>query len=251
MLRDLVDRFIYYPMRYPQGAWELQREFGPQDQWLEAADGTRLHGWWFAKAEVQLATLFLHGNAGNVTHRVDHAQAVLAAGSAFFVIDYRGYGKSEGRPSERGFYEDADAAYARLLELGYAQDHIIVQGESIGTAVAVDLATRKPCAGVILESPLISVGKIAGTVVPFLGPLFVRGFDVYGKISGVHVPLLVIHGTSDEIVPFSQGRTVFLAGNEPKQFWSVPGAHHNDLLEVAGAEYVRRLRRFYMECRAF
>lgn len=245
MLRSLVDHFIYYPMRYPQGAWDLRVESGAVDQWLTTADGTRLHAWWFPKPDAHFATLFLHGNAGNVTHRVDHAQAVRSAGSAFFVIDYRGYGKSQGQPSERGLYDDADAGYARLVQLGYPPDRIIVQGESLGAAVAADLATRRQCAAVILESPLMSAGKIAETVLPFVGPLVVRGYETYHKISKVHVPVLVIHGDADEIVPFSQGWGVFLAANEPKQFWAVPAAKHNDLLDTAGPGYVTHLRVFY------
>jgi fermentation-respiration switch protein FrsA (DUF1100 family) len=224
ILPNLADRFVYYPARYPDGTWDLQAICGAEDRWVRAEDGTRLHAWWFAQQNAHIATLFLHGNAGNVTHRIDHAQAVLEAGSAFLIVDYRGYGKSQGRPSERGFYQDADTAYAELLKLGYSPDRIIVQGESLGTAVAVDIAVRRRCAGLILESPLMSVGKVAGSVVPFLGPLLVRGFDVYGKISSVHVPLLVVHGDADEVVPFSQGQAVFRVANEPKQFWRVPGA---------------------------
>jgi uncharacterized protein len=245
MFRGVADRFIYYPMRYPQGAWALQAQAGAEDRWLTTADGTRLNAWWFPKAGARFATVFLHGNAGNVTHRIDHAQAVLDAGSAFLVVDYRGYGKSEGHPSERGLYEDADAAYAEVLQLGYPPERIIVQGESLGTAAAVDLAMRKKCAGVILESPLMSAGRTAGTVLPFLGPLLIRGYDTYSKISSVHAPLMVIHGDADEIVPFSQGRAVFDAANEPKRFWAVSGAHHNDLLDVAGSEYAVHLRAFY------
>jgi fermentation-respiration switch protein FrsA (DUF1100 family) len=245
MFRSPGDRLIYYPMRYPQGAWDSQAKVGAQDRWIEAADGTQLNAWWFPKAEAHFATLFLHGNAGNVTHRLDHAQAILDAGSAFLVVDYRGYGKSYGQPSERGFYEDGHAAYDDVVRLGYTPDRIIVQGESLGTAVAVDLATRRECAGVILESPLMSAGQVAGTVLPLLGPLLVRGYDTHSKISRVRVPLLVIHGDADEIVPFSQGQSVFQVANEPKEFWAVSGAHHNDLLEVAGAAYVMHLRTFY------
>lgn len=245
MFQNLADRLIYYPMRYPQGDWNLQAKAGAQDRWIQAADGTQLNAWWFPKTGAHFATLFLHGNAGNVTHRIDHAQAILDAGSAFLVVDYRGYGKSHGQPSERGFYEDGDTAYDELVRLGYTPDRIIVQGESLGTAVAVDLAIRRECAAVILESPLMSAGKIAGTVLPFLGPLLVRGYDTYSKISHVRAPLLVIHGDADEIVPFSQGQGVFQAANEPKEFWAVSGAHHNELLEVASAVYVVRLRSFY------
>jgi fermentation-respiration switch protein FrsA (DUF1100 family) len=156
-------------------------------------------------------------------------------------------GRGQGQPSERALCHDADAAYAELLHLGYSPERIIVQGESLGTAIAVDLAIRKQCAGVILESPLMSAGRMAGTVLPFIGPLFIRGYDTYSKISRVHAPLMVIHGNADEIVPFSQGRAVFDAANEPKLFWPVSGAHHNDLLEVAGAEYVAHLRDFYKQ----
>ena len=243
--QKIVDQFVYYPMPYPQGEWELQREAGAQDRWLKAADGTRINAWWFPKPDAHFATLFLHGNAGNVTHRIDHALEILEAGSAFLVVDYRGYGKSQGYPSERGLYEDGDAAYADLLALGYKPDQIILQGESLGTAVAVDLAARKRCAGLILESPLKSLRAMAGKVLPVVGPLLAHGFDTGTKISRVHAPLLIIHGDADEIVPFSQGQAVFQAANQPKQFWPVAGAHHNDLLDKAGPEYITRLRAFY------
>ena len=245
MLKGVIDQLIYYPMRYPLGAWDLQAASGAKDQWLAAADGTQLHCWWFQKTDAHFVTLFLHGNAGNITHRVEHARAVMNAGSAFLVLDYRGYGKSQGRPSERGLYNDADAAYARLTELGYSPDCIIVQGESLGSAVAANLAMRRKCAAVILESPLMSASKVAETVLPVIGPLMIHGYDTYRMISQINVPLFVIHGDADEVVPFSQGRAVFAAAHEPKYFWAVHGAHHNDLLEVAGSEYVTRLREFY------
>jgi uncharacterized protein len=241
----VVNQFVYFPMPYPQGDWDLQQEVGAQDRWLKAADGTKLNAWWFPNTHARLATLFLHGNAGNVTHRIDHAQKILQAGSAFLAVDYRGYGKSQGHPSEHGLYEDGDAAYTELLSLGYAPEQIILQGESLGTAVAVELATRKRCAGMILESPLLSLRAMARLVLPLVGPLLAHGFDTGEKISRVHVPLLVIHGDADEVVPFSQGQAVFRAANEPKQFWTVSGSHHNDLLDTAGPEYVGFLRAFY------
>lgn len=243
--QKIIDQFLYYPMPYPQGEWDVQRGMEAQDRWLKAADGTQLHAWWFPKTDARFATLFLHGNAGNVTHRIDHAQQILQAGSAFLVVDYRGYGKSRGQPSERGLYEDGDAAYADLLALGYQPNQIILQGESLGTAVAVDLAVRKQCAGLILEAPLKSLRAMAGTVLPVVGPLLAHGFNTENKISRVHAPLLVMHGDADEIVPFPQGQAIFRAANQPKQFWPIRGAHHNDLLYQAGPEYVTRLRAFY------
>jgi hypothetical protein len=249
MLAAAIDRyfnrFVYYPMRYPEGEWGLQGSLGAQDHWLIAGDGTRLNAWWFPKPDAPIATLFLHGNGGNVTHRVDHARAILAAGSALLILDYRGYGKSEGHPSESGFYQDAEAGYDDLLQLGYSPNRIILHGESLGTAVAVNLALTKQCAAIILESPLMSLGKMAGTVAPVIGPLVMRGYDTYSKIRRVHLPFLAIHGDADEIVPFSQGQAVFRAANQPKYFWPVPGAHHNDLLYFAGSAYEKRLHGFY------
>jgi hypothetical protein len=245
MFRNAISRFVYFPMQYPEGEWGLQAGTGAQDRWLTAADGTRLNAWWFPKSDARFMTLYLHGNGGNVTHRIDHAQAVLSAGSAVFVLDYRGYGKSQGHPSEPGLYEDAEAAYSDLLALGYSPNQIIFHGESLGTAVAVDLALGKPCAALILESPPMSLSKMADTVVPILGPLVVHGYDTYRKIRRLHVPLLVIHGDADEIVPFSQGQAVFRVANQPKYFWRVPGANHNDLLYVAGSDYEQHLTSFY------
>lgn len=245
MASGLQDRFLYYPMRYPQGAWERQAQAGAEERWIVTADGQRLNCAWYPQTSARMATLFLHGNAGNVTHRVDHAEAIRQAGSACLIVDYRGYGKSEGLPSEAGLYADGQAAYEELIRLGYAPNRIVLHGESLGTAVATDLAVRNPSAALILEAPFMSVSKMAARVLPLLGPLLARGFDTYAKISRVHVPMLVMHGTADEMIPVSHGRAVFQRANEPKQFWELPQAHHNDLLDTAGPEYVHRLRAFY------
>lgn len=249
VLRLFASRMIYYPMRYPAGEWGVQRELGAKDVWLTARDGVRVHGWWLAVGESRVTTLFLHGNAGNVTHRARHAAEIAGAGSSLLVIDYRGYGKSEGSPSEQGLYADADAAYEWLGARGHAPEGIIVHGESLGTAVAVDLAVRRACAGVILEAPLESVGKMAGTVLPVVGPVLAGGFDTLGKIGRLRVPVLIIHGDRDEVVPQWQGRGVYQAAREPKWFWSVTGAGHNDLVYAAGGEYRERLKEFYSRCR--
>lgn len=193
----------------------------------------------------RVATLFLHGNAGNITHRVDHAAQIREAGSAVMVLDYRGYGKSDGKPSERGVYEDGEAAYDELVRMGFAQAKIVLHGESLGTAVAVDLAARRPCAGLVLEAPFTSAQETAAGLVPLLGPALVRGFESRRKIPQVHVPVFVIHGDRDEVIPFRHGQAVFEAAHEPKWFWEVRGGTHNDLLYQAGSEYVPRLREFY------
>jgi hypothetical protein len=245
MLRHLLNGLVYYPMPYPQGDWNLQAQAGARDLWFTTQDGIRLNAWWFPEPGSRFVTLFLHGNAGNVTHRIDHAQAIKSAGSAVLVLDYRGYGKSNGHPDERGLQLDADAAYDTLLQRGYRPGELLIHGESLGTAIAVDLASRRPCAGVILESPLASLGDMSARVLPVIGPLLVNGFNTKTTIKRVRVPLLILHGDADEIVPFRQGQAVFAAANQPKEFWRIHGAHHNDLLYVAGDQYVPRLRAFY------
>ncbi|MFB3826829.1 MAG: alpha/beta hydrolase [Bryobacteraceae bacterium] len=225
----------YHPMRYPEGCWEP----GGEDVWLRAADGVRLHAWWIP-AGGRLATLFLHGNAGNITHRAGHAAEIAASGSAVLLLDYRGYGRSEGRPSESGLYSDADAAYDYLAARGY---RIVLHGESLGTAVAVELASRRPCAGLILEAPFPSAGSLAATVLPVLGPLLAPGYDSRSRIGRVRAPLLVIHGDRDDIVPYRLGRALFEIAPEPKRFFTAEGCGHNDIPRAPG--YGAALRSFY------
>ncbi len=245
LLYYLANRAIYYPSKYPEGNWELQRAAGATDAWIETSDGVKIHGWWVQCEGSPFATLFLHGNAGNITDRTRRIQQIVAAGSSVLMIDYRGYGKSSGRPSEQGLYRDSEAGFIYLLGKGYRADQIILHGESLGTAVAIDLASRRPCAGLILEAPFTSASDVAGTVVPFVGPLLVRSFNSLPKIRWIRVPKLFLHGDRDEVVPLRLGQELFAAAQGSKTFWVIPGAGHNDILEVAGAEYERRLREFY------
>lgn len=235
----------YHPWKYPRGMWDAQAWLGAEDVWLRSDDGVRLHAWWVAAPESPLATLFLHGNGGNLTHRLGNLQAIREAGSSILILDYRGYGRSEGRPTEAGLYRDAGAAYQHLRTAGYPPDRIVLHGESLGTAVAVELASRKQCAGMVLEAPLPSAADVARRVLPLLGPLVTRGFNSKRRIQSFQRPLLVIHGTCDNVIPLELGREVYEAAAGPKWFWAVEGAGHNDILEVAGASYRARLREFY------
>jgi fermentation-respiration switch protein FrsA (DUF1100 family) len=245
MLFVVASRAPYYPMKYPSGFWGLQSKLGAEDVWLLTADGVRLHAWLVTAPQASLVTLYLHGNAGNVTHRFLQIREITAAGSSVLMLDYRGYGKSGGSTSERGLYTDADAAYVYLLDRGYSARHIVLQGESLGTAVAVDLASRKECAGVVLEAAFTSGGDVANTVLPVIGPLLFRSFDTKSKIANIRAPLLFFHGDRDEIIPLKLGRSLFEAAPEPKYFIEVPGAGHNDLVERAGPTYRERLHEFY------
>jgi fermentation-respiration switch protein FrsA (DUF1100 family) len=245
ILLVVASRAPYYPIKYPSGFWELQSKLGAEDVWLLSSDGVRLHAWLVRAPQASVVTLYLHGNAGNLTHRVLPTREITAAGSSDLMLDYRGYGKSEGSPSEHGLYADADAAYLYLLDHGYSAQHIVVQGESLGTAVAVDLASRKECAGVVLEAAFTSEGDVANTVLPFVGPLVFRSFDSKSKIAKIRAPLLLFHGDRDEIIPLKLGRSLFDAAAEPKYFVEIPGAGHNDLVETAGSSYRESLHEFY------
>lgn len=245
ILYFLAGRAAYYPEKYPGGFWDQQRRLGATDVWLNTSDSVRLHGWFVERPGASLVTLFLHGNAGNLTYRVANFESIPAAGSSLLMIDYRGYGRSSGWPTEKGLYRDADASYDYLLKRGYPAGRIVLHGESLGTAVAVDLAARRPCAGVILQAPFTSAHELAGTVLPVLGPLLMWSFDTKAKIGLLHAPIFIIHGDRDELMPQRMGRALFAIAPEPRIFWSVTGAGHNDLVETAGAEYTRRLREFY------
>jgi uncharacterized protein len=189
--------------------------------------------------------MYLHGNAGNVTHRFLQIREITAAASSVLMLDYRGYGKSGGSPNEHGLYADADAAYQYLLDRGYGTRQIILQGESLGTAVAVDLASRKDCGGIVLEAAFTSGRDVANTVLPVIGPLLFRGLDSKSKIAKVRAPVLFFHGDRDEIIPLKLGRALFNAAPQPKSFWEVRGAGHNDLVETAGPSYREKLTEFY------
>ena len=236
---------LYYPMRYPAGEWSVQQAIGAADVSLTASDGVKLHGWWIAAPDAKLATLHLHGNGGNITHRGLSARTIVAAGSSVLLLDYRGYGKSEGKPSERGLYRDAEAAYDYLVSQGYGPDQIVIHGESLGTAVATYLATKRKCAGVILEAPFTSARAVAGRVLPVIGPLLMWGFNSMGRIKDVQVPILIIHGDADEVIAYEFGQQLYAAANQPKSFWTIPGATHNDLHLVGRNEFPARLRAFY------
>lgn len=237
------NRSIYYPMKYPDGEWGVERGTGVQDVWIEAADGVRIHGWQLGSRKDRVV-LFLHGNAGNVTHRLDKMQRLVEAGASVLVIDWRGYGRSSGWPTERGLRRDARAAYDHLRKAGFAPGQIMLYGESLGTTVASLLASEVDCAGLVLEAPFPNVQSVAGKVLPVIGPLLVRGYDAGSVIGRIAAPKLFIHGDRDEVIGLDLGKRLYAAARDPKEFWLVKSAGHNDIADVAGAEYTGRLRAF-------
>jgi len=244
-----ANRAVFVPLKYPAGDWDMQQVVAASDAWMETSDHVMIHGWWVERTGSPWVTLFLHGNAGNISYRTPHIQQIVAAGSSVLMLDYRGYGKSSGRPTEQGLYRDSEAGFIYLLGKGYRAEQIILHGESLGTSVAIDLASRRPCLALVLEAPFTSAGDVAGTILPFIGPLLIRSFNSVPKIRWIRVPKFFLHGDRDEVVPLRMGQALFAAAQGPKSFWLIPGAGHNNILETAGAEYHERLQTFYQSLR--
>jgi fermentation-respiration switch protein FrsA (DUF1100 family) len=241
-------RLIYFPATRVD---VTPRAFGlPFDEVLiEVEPGVSIHGWFIkAKTEPRVATvLFSHGNAGNIGDRVDRVVAWRDLGVDFLLYDYRGFGKSTGDPDEEGTYRDGRAAYDYLVRSrGLDPARIILMGESLGCAISVQLAIERKAAGLVLEAPFASVPRMAATVYPFLPVgLFVRTrYDNLAKIPKLKMPLLVVQGALDEVIPISQGRMVFDAAPEPKRFLAIEGAHHNDAYVIGGEGYRRAIAEF-------
>jgi uncharacterized protein len=231
--------FIFFPSKFfdltPDA---LQLKY--KDVYFTSEDGKRLHGWWFPVEGDNPVVIHLHGNAGNISHRLDLASQLLKNKLQVFLIDYRGFGKSEGRPSEKGLYMDGVAAYDHLVRKeGVLPRNIVLHGHSIGAAVAVEVALNREVRSVILESAFTSTRDMAKTMPLFriLSPLFPAHYANLQKISHLHVPQFIIHGEVDEIVPFSMGERLFNAAKEPKYFFCVENAGHNNTYVVGGERY--------------
>ena len=198
---------------------------------LELANGDRLYSWYAAAGAGQPTLLFFHGNAGAVSHRAHRFVAYTAQGFGVFVLGYPGYGGSDGSPSEKSFVAAAEAAYAFLREQGVAADDIVIYGESIGSGAAVQLAANVDAGALVLEAPMASAVDVASRHYPFLSvSLLLRdSYMSVERVASIDMPLLIIHGTEDRIIPIASGELLFEAAVEPKQFTPIRGAGHNDL----------------------
>ncbi|MEW5723519.1 MAG: alpha/beta hydrolase [Thermodesulfobacteriota bacterium] len=214
-----------------------------------AGDGTRLHGWFLPAAagrRPEAFLLFLHGNAGNISHRLENLAGLNALGLAVFIFDYRGYGLSQGRPSEKGTFLDARGAWRWLAgRPGVDANRIVFFGRSLGGAVAVDLGLEHRPRALILESTFTSVRDMAARHFPLLPHFLVPDmYDSLEKIGRVTAPVLFVHGARDDLVPLSQGRRLYEAHPGPKDFYLVEKAGHNDTFVAGGGAYYRRLLDF-------
>jgi len=242
----MENRFIYFPEK----KWDaVPKDYGltAEDISLVTRDSEKLHAW-FIKADPEEAVLlFFHGNAGNVSHRLDKIAPLVRSGISVFLLEYRGYGKSTGKPTEEGLYLDAEASYQELVSnQNVDPSRLFLFGESIGGAVAIQSATQHQYAGIILEATFTSVKDMASTIIPLL-PIHMilkSKYDSIAKIDKINTPLLFIQGDRDEIVPYRLGQKLFKAAKEPKAFYSIPGAHHNDTYVRGGQHYYDRILEF-------
>ncbi len=238
-------RQVYFPTRAHVTTPALHG-MAYEDVEFVTEDGMRLHGWFVPAPTARGVLLFFHGNAGNVSHRIDSIRIFRELGLSVFIIDYRGYGRSEGSPDEAGTYRDAAAAWRWLRqERGVPAEDIVVFGRSLGAAVAAWLAARERPRAVILESPFTSAPDLGAELMPWLPvrQLIRFEYDTRSAVRSFDAPLLVIHSRRDEIVPFHHGRAVFDAAREPKSFLEIRGGHNDGFL-ISRPQYERGLAEF-------
>jgi fermentation-respiration switch protein FrsA (DUF1100 family) len=242
--------FVYHPHPWVERDWARTSGLPLEDVWFQAEDGTKLFGWHVQASPAAPVLLWCHGNAGNVIHRLENLAELYRLGLSVFIFDYRGYGRSAGKPSEEGLYQDALAAHAYLTSVrGIRPERLILFGRSLGASVAGIVAGRRPAAGLILESPFPSIAAMARAHYAGLPMhwLLSGRFPLAEQLSRVTMPVLVIHGDRDDIVPIALGREVFDAARDPKSFYVIEGADHNNTYHIGGRAYFQRLKQFVRE----
>jgi len=248
VLRWFEHHQVYQPDRQMEtNGSELGRPF--EDVHFQSADGVGLNGWYYPadsdSARKQFIYLLCHGNAGNISHRLEHCAALLETGVAVFIFDYRGYGRSEGRPNEEGTYLDAQAAHQWLRQKGFSATNIIALGESLGGGIASELALRESLCGLILQSTYTSITDVGAELFPWLPVRWIGTikYDTRARMPRIKVPLLVMHSREDGLIGFAHAEKNFAVANEPKMFWEISGGH-NQFLEGDRAIYLEGLNKF-------
>ena len=227
---------VYHPSRVldASGA-ELNRPF--EDVWFKAKDGVKLNGWFYPgtndSPRNKLAILLCHGNGGNISHRLDVVGALLDTGASVFLFDYRGYGRSEGRPTEPGTYADAEAAYDWLRQKGFSPTNIIAFGESLGGGIASGLAARVPLGGLILQATFSSIPDVGAEIYPWLPVRWLCSikYDTCQRLPALAIPVMIMHSRADELINFRHAERNFAAAKEPKLMWEIKGDHNDPVAD--------------------
>lgn len=246
MDQDDYRGMLYYPDRLPVDLPPPRWAAGAREVWMRAGDGVRIHGLWWPEPEGRPVILFLHGNAQEVYSWSLVREDLEELDCRLLVIDYHGYGKSDGVPHEAGLYADGRAAMTWLREQGVPPSRTVVFGKSLGGAVACEIAAEENLLGLVLESTFTSLASVAHRLFPFTHMWMpdMETYDSISKLPGSRSPLLVIHGELDELIPVEEGIALYDTAGEPKELFLVPGAGHNDVSMAAGGRYGAILRRW-------
>jgi uncharacterized protein len=241
----LQGRLLFAPSRQ---VWRTPADahLKHEEIFLNTADGGRIHGWWVPSPDACGTILYFHGNAGNMSHRVETIGRLRSWRFNVFIIDYRGYGNSSGRPSERALYHDAEAAWEFLLnQKKLKPQQIVVQGRSLGSGVAAHLAAQRQPAGVVLEAAFIDIPEIGANLYRWFPVRLLcrHQFPTLKNLERIHCPVLIAHSQEDELIPFYHAERLFEAANEPRFFLELSGGH-NECVTAQGGTYERALRSF-------
>ena len=237
----IENHFIFFP----QTSFSLTPDnlhLNYKEVYFYSQDRERLHGWFFPADKDAPVILYCHGNACNISDMLEHTSLLIEKNLQVFLFDYRGYGKSTGTPSEKGIYMDAQAAYDYLVnEENIPTDKIVLFGHSLGAAAAIHIAQKNKIRSIIIESAFTSTKDMSKKIFPFntVSFLLPANYNNLEKIGKINMPKLIIHGQDDEIVPFEMGRRLFEASKEPKYFYPINGAGHNDASIVGGERYFK------------
>jgi alpha-beta hydrolase superfamily lysophospholipase len=250
MLRWFEHSQVYHPDRLLiANGGELGRPF--ENLLLKTSDGIGIHAWFFSADQSSprkgLVLLVCHGNAGNISHRLSLARALLQTGVNVFLFDYRGFGQSEGTPTEEGTYLDAQAAHHWLTQQGYSPTNIILFGESLGGGIASELAVREKIGGLILQSTFSCIPDVGAELFPWLPVRWMASihYNTCEKLPRITVPVLVMHSRMDALIRFRHAEKNFARANEPKLMWELQGDHNESVVDeqhfVAGVEKFLRM----------
>lgn len=243
---NFIESQVFFPDRVLEGN-PAQYGLTYEEIWITTQDGQRLHAWWTPGRLGSATLLFCHGNAGNISHRIDNISRLHALDLSVLIFDYRGYGKSTGSISEKGFYLDAEAALIKARDLAEKTGGpLVVFGRSLGGIAAVHIGSRPKVDGLILESTFTHLGAMASSIFPLPGmeSWLKERFNAEKKIGSITCPILFFHGDEDGIVPFALGRALFTAAMAPKEFVTLKGAGHNDTYYVGGKPYFDKIKSF-------
>ena len=245
----MEDALIYFPTSYPTGDWN-PAERGTcaiEDVYFNADDGVKTHGWFLQHPQSDKVLVYYHGNAGSIADRYEWGCQLRDAGASVLMVEYRGYGRSDGKPGEEGFYQDAEAVWSWLVDTkGYSSDRIILYGKSLGGGVAAELALRHSPRALVLQSTFTSIPDMAKVILPFVPGFLIRTrFDTFDKLPQITCPVLVIHSRHDEIVPFQMGERLTERASNLVDFLQFSNHGHNDLIWNEGKAIVQGIARLY------